>query len=411
MAERGIKASGECGILTKAYIDEGDCYAIQMIARIADDVTMVTIQDPTPEPFEGRYPVPEGVTYNSYVISDSKTAVLDTMDVKVTDMWRKELLEALAGKVPDYLVVHHMEPDHAANILNFMEMFPSARIVTSAKALKMMDQFFNRDMSGFCDIVAEGSVLDLGKHKLSIIEAPLVHWPEVIMSYDAADGILYSADAFGRFGPADPSYPWVEGARRYYFNIVGKFGANVQKLLKKAEALDIRAIAPLHGPVLDSGIDGYVSLYSTWSSYEPEDDGVAVVYASFYGNTAVAAQYAAEVLREKGRKVTAVDLVHQDVSYAVEAAYRHSSMIVAATTYEGGLNPAMEMFLREISAKKFQKRKVGVIENGSFGATAGKHMIALLSEMPVEVVGEKVTILSAMSEANEAEIEALCGLL
>ncbi len=381
-----------------------------MISRIADDITMLTIEDPTSEPFEGRYPVPEGVTYNSYVICDGKTAVMDTMDVKVTETWRKELLEALGGRKPDFLVVHHMEPDHAANILNFLEMFPDARVVTSAKAQKMMDQFFNRDMSGYCDIVSEGSVLDLGKHKISFMEAPLVHWPEVIMSYDPVEGILFSADGFGRFGPADPSYPWEEGARRYYFNIVGKFGANVQKVLKKAEAFDIRKIAPLHGPVLDSDLGKYISLYDTWSKYEPEDDGIAVVYASFYGNTAVAAQYAAECLREKGKKVTTVDLAHQDVSYAVEAAYRHSGMIVAATTYEGGLNPAMEAFLRELAAKKFQKRKVGVIENGSFGPTAGKHMLALFSEMPVEVVGEKVTVVSAMSEENEAQIEELCGL-
>ncbi len=381
-----------------------------MIAKITDSVTMVSIQDPTGEPFEGRYPVPEGVTYNVYIVKGDKTAVLDTMDAKVTEQWRKELTEALAGTVPDYLVVHHMEPDHASNILNFMEMYPKARIVTSAKALKMMNQFFNRDMAPLCDIVVEGSELDLGSRKLRIIEAPLVHWPEVIMSYDTADKLLFSADGFGRFGPCDPSYDWETGARRYYFNIVGKFGSNVQKLLAKVKGIEISKICPLHGPVLDSDLQTYIGLYDTWSSYRPETEGVAIIYASFYGNTAKAAEYAAECLRSKGKAVKLVDLVHQDISYAVEAAYQYSDMIVAATTYEGGLNPAMEMFLREISAKKYQARKVGVIENGSFGATAGKHMLALLGEMPVEVVGEKITILSAMDDANRKQIEELCGL-
>ncbi|MBE6526497.1 MAG: FprA family A-type flavoprotein [Thermoplasmata archaeon] len=381
-----------------------------MIAKVADSIAMVTVEDPTDEPFEGRYPIPEGVTYNSYVIRDEKTAVLDTMDAKVTDLWKEELLEVLGDTTPDYLVVHHMEPDHAANIITFLEMFPSARIVTSAKAQKMMDQFFNRDMSSHCDIVSEGSVLELGKHSLRFIEAPFVHWPEVLMSYEQSEGILFSADGFGRFGPASREFDWVEGARRYYFNIVGKFGANVQKVLKKVADLDIRKICPLHGPVLDSDLGKYVALYDTWSSYRPEEDGIAVVHAGFYGNTARAAEFAAECLRESGKKVDVVDLVHQDVSYAVEAAYRYSEMIVAATTYEGGLNPAMEMFLRELSAKKFQSRKVGVIENGSFGPTAGKYMLAILGEMSVEIVGEKVTILSSMSEENKAEIRNLCGM-
>ena len=381
-----------------------------MIAKVAENIVMVTIEDRSGEPFEGRYPIPEGVTYNTYIIKDAKTAVLDTMDVKVTSEWKKELLEALAGTVPDYLVVHHMEPDHAANIITFTEMFPSARIVTSAKAQKMMDQFFNRDMSSHCDIVTEGSVLELGEYSLRFVDAPFVHWPEVVMSYEQKEGILFSADGFGRFGPADPSFDWMEGARRYYFNIVGKFGANVQKVLAKASGLDIKKICPLHGPVLDSDLGRYISAYDTWSSYRPEEEGVAVIHAGFYGNTARAAEYAAQCLRDAGKKVQVVDLVHQDVSYAVEAAYRYSGMIVAATTYEGGLNPAMEMFLREISAKKFQSRKVGVIENGSFGPTAGKHMLAILGEMPVEVVGEKVTILSSMSEENKVEIRNLCGL-
>lgn len=387
-----------------------DYHTIKMIAKITDSVTLVSLQDPTDEPFEGRYPVPEGVTYNVYIVKGAKTAVLDTMDAKVTEEWRKELTEALEGTVPDYLIVHHMEPDHASNILNFMEMYPKARIVTSAKALKMMEQFFNRDMSPCCDIVAEDSELDLGTRKLRFMEAPLVHWPEVIMSYDADEKLLFSADGFGRFGPYDPSFDWLSGARRYYFNIVGKFGSNVQKLLAKAKNLEISKICPLHGPVLDRNLEKYVGLYDTWSSYRPETDGVAVVYASFYGNTAKAAEYAAECLRRRGRPVKLVDLVHQDISYAVEAAYQYSGMIVAATTYEGGLNPVMEMFLREISAKKYQSRKVGVIENGSFGATAGKHMLALLGDMPVEVVGEKVTILSSMNDANKKQIEELCGL-
>lgn len=389
---------------------EGHAEDNPMISKIADQITLISEADPGFDLFEARYPIPEGITYNTYVIEDEKTVLLDAVDAKVTDEWVSDLKKVLNGRKLDYFVVHHMEPDHSANIGTVLSMFPDVRIITSAKAVKMMSQFMNEDMSSKCDVVKEGDVLDLGKHKLHFVETMMVHWPEVIMSYEPTEGILFSADAFGRFGPYDPAYDWVKGARRYYMNIVGKFGQMVQKALAKLSPLDIKKICPLHGCVLEGDLSGYLALYDTWSSYRPETEGVAVIYASFYGNTRKAAEKICQIFKDKGVETQIVDLVHTDVSYALEAAFRYSRMIVAAPSYEGGLAPQMEAFLLDIGGKKYQSRKVGIIENGTFGPCAGKFMAKHLETMEgVEIVGPKVTIHSAMSKENEAQIEDLAA--
>lgn len=380
-----------------------------MIRKISDSVTLVSEDDLSGHPFESQYPVPDGMAYNTYIVKGEKTALLDAPDESVADRWAEELLEALGGRTVDYYVVHHMEPDHSASMKRVLSMFPGARIVASAKALRMMNQFLNADMSAVTDTVKEGDVLDLGGGtQLKFIEAPNVHWPEVIMSYLPAERTLFSVDAWGRFGPGSADYAWMDGARRYYFNIVGKFGAAVLKVLDKASGLDIAGICPLHGCPLEEDIGRYVSVYRGWASYEPEDDGIAVICASFYGNTKRAAEHAAETVRKMGRPVTFVDLMEQDASYAIEAAFRHPAMIVAATTYEGGLNPRMKIFLEELVSKKYGSRRVGIIENGSFGPRSGKIMREILSGAEgISAAENNVTISSAPTEENMAQIESL----
>ena len=360
-----------------------------MTRKISDSVTLVSEDDLSGHPFESQYPVPDGMAYNTYIVKGEKTALLDAPDESVADRWAEELLEALGGRAVDYYVVHHMEPDHSASMKRVLSMFPGARIVASAKALRMMNQFLNADMSAVTDTVKEGDVLDLGGGtQLKFIEAPNVHWPEVIMSYLPAERTLFSVDAWGRFGPGSADYEWMAGARRYYFNIVGKFGAD--------------------GCPLEEGIGKYVSIYRGWASYEPEDDGIAVICASFYGNTKRAAEHAAETARKMGRPATFVDLMEQDASYAIEAAFRHPAMIVAATTYEGGLNPRMKIFLEELVSKKYGSRRVGIIENGSFGPRSGKIMREILSEAEgISAAENNVTISSAPTEENMAQIESL----
>ncbi len=384
-----------------------------MIRHLSDRVVLVSEDDLSGHPFESQYPVPDGMAYNTYIVRGEKTALLDAPDASVADRWAEELREALGGRTVDYYVVHHMEPDHSSSMRRVLSMFPEARIVTSAKALRMMNQFLGADMSARTVIVKEGDSLDLGKGtELKFIEAPNVHWPEVIMSYLPSEKILFSADAWGRFGPGSADYAWMDGARRYYFNIVGKFGAAVLKVLDKASGLDIAGICPLHGCPLEEDIGRYVSVYRGWASYEPEDDGIAVICASFYGNTKRAAEHAAEAAEKMGRPVTFVDLMEQDASYAIGAAFRHPAMIVAATTYEGGLNPRMKIFLEELVSKKYRSRRVGIIENGTFGPRAGKIMKEILSEAEdIAMDAGTVTISSAPTEENMEQIGEMAETL
>lgn len=381
-----------------------------MITHLHDDVVMITEQDPTAS-FELRYPIPEGITYNSYVIKDEKTAILDTCDAKVSDSWLSHLKAVLGDTEPDVLVIHHMEPDHSSIIPHVRAMYPDIRIVASKIAIKMIGQFHGADTASGIEEVKEGDVLDLGKHKLRFVAAPQVHWPEVLMSFDEYDGSFYSADAFGRFGSPDPEFDWLAGGRRYYFNIVGKFGQYVQKLLAKASELDIKEIRPLHGSILKGDLSPYLGVYDMWSRYEPETDGVAVIYDTFYGHTRDAAHYAAGILRNNGRNVKEIDLSRDNVSYAIEAAFQYSEMLLASPTYETGLDPRMDAFLRELVDKKYQKRKVAMIENGSWAPQAVKGMTSILADAPdVEVIGS-VKILSAMDANGKKSIEELVNRL
>lgn len=381
-----------------------------MITQLSADVVMLTAEDPTAK-FELRYPIPEGMTYNSYVVFDEKIALLDTCDSKVADQWVAEIGAVLKGRTPDVLVVHHAEPDHSAIIPKVVEMFPNIRIVGSKICRKIVGQFLGKQYADRMEEVKEGDVVDLGKHRLKLVSAPQVHWPEVLVSYDESDGSLYSADAFGRFGPPDASYDWASGARRYYLNIVGKFGPYVQKLLAKVSQLDVREIRPLHGPVLSGDLSPYIALYDTWSKYRPETDGVAVIYDTLYGHTRMAAEHAAGMLRAAGKTVAEVDLSRTDESYAVEAAFRYSEMLVAAPTYETDLYPRVDAFLREIVKKGYQNRKVALVENGSWAPQAGKCMKKILEEAPgVEVLGV-ATVLSAMNDESRHAIDELVGRL
>ena len=343
--------------------------------KITDTIQYVGTDDKNIDLFESQYIVPNGVSYNSYVIMDEKIAVMDGVDEKAEKEWFENLERTLDGKQPDYLVVSHMEPDHAGNIQKFMEKYPQAQLVVNAKALSMLPQFFTLDMSARSVVVKEGDELTLGKHILTFIMAPMVHWPEVMMVYEKTEKILFSADAFGKFGALSTEEDWACEARRYYFNIVGKYGMQVQALLKKASVLDIRMICPLHGPVLSDDLDYYLGKYQTWSSYEPEDKGILIAYASIHGNTGKAAEKLAEFLREKGaEKVVVVDLARADIAEAVEDAFRYDRLVLAAATYDAGIFPCMDSFLTRLKSKNFQKRTVGIIENGSWAPMAGKIM-------------------------------------
>ena len=373
--------------------------------RITDDIFYVGVNDRDIDLFEGQYKVPNGMSYNSYVIRDEKIAVTDTVDARFKDQWLKNLEDTLGGRTPDYLVVSHMEPDHSANIDAFAQRYPNAVIVASKMAFTMMSQFFGTDYADRRVVVGEGDTLELGAHTLKFFTAPLVHWPEVIVSYDTHDKVLFSADAFGKFGALDVSEDWTNEARRYYIGIVGKFGAQTQALLKKASMLDISMICPLHGPVQKDDLSFYLDKYNTWSSYTPEDQGVVVAYASMHGNTKEAAVYIAEQLRAAGEKVIVFDLSRDDVSYAVEAAFRLDRMVLAAPTYDGGLFPCMEDFLNHLKAKNFQNRRIALVENGSWGPMAAKKMREILDTMKNLTICETtVTIRSAMKEADKESI-------
>ena len=372
------------------------------------DIKYVGVNDHEIDLFEGQYIVPNGMSYNSYVIMDEKIAVFDTVDARFQDEWLDNIAKATDGKTPDYLIVLHMEPDHSANILEFAKVYPSAKIVSSAHAFKMMKNFFKTDFPHKQVVVGEGSTLSLGKHELVFVTAPMVHWPEVIVCYDKTEKTLFSADGFGKFGALDIEEEWACEARRYYIGIVGKYGVQVQALLKKASALDIEKICPLHGPVLTENLPYYLDLYNTWSSYGVESEGVLICYTSVYGNTKKAVQYLADKIAQKGVKVTVNDLARCDMAEAVEDAFRYGKMILATTTYNAEIFPFMREFINHLTERNFQNRTVGFIENGSWAPTAGKIMRSMLEgSKNLTFTENNVKILSAVSDENLAQLDAL----
>lgn len=378
------------------------------MSKITESIYYVGCNDKDLDLFEGQYQIPNGVAYNSYVIIDEKVAVMDTVDKRVTDEWLTNLEATLQGRKIDYLIVSHMEPDHAANIKNLVERYPELQVVGNVKTFNLISQFFNIDLENRKVEVKEGDTISLGSHTLQFIMAPMVHWPEVMVTYEQSEKVLFSADAFGKFGTLDIEDEWVDEARRYYFNIVGKYGAPVQALLKKTCGLEITTICSLHGPVLKENLMYYVNKYHTWSKYEPEEEGVLVAYASIYGNTADAANKVAELLREKGEKVVVVDLARTDKSRTLEYAFQYSKMIVAASSYDASVFPCMNEFLQRLHHKNYQNRKVAIIENGSWAPTAGKAMKDILSTMKnIEIVEPSILIKSTMSEENIKQMEEL----
>ena len=383
--------------------------------KISDSVKYVGVNDHEIDLFEGQFEVPLGMAYNSYVIIDDKIAVMDSVDQNFGDEWLKNIDGVLEGKTPDYLIVQHMEMDHSANVLSFMQKFPEAKIAASKMAFTMMKNMFGTDFADRQIVIAEGSKIELGKHTLNFITAPNVHWPEVIMTYESSEKILFSADAFGKFGANDKEDPegWACEARRYYFGIVGKFGSSVQALLKKASNLEIQKICSLHGSVLDSDIKTYIDYYNTWSSYEAETEGVFIAYTSVYGHTKLAAEKLAEILKAKGcPKVAIADLAREDIYECVEDAFRYSKLVLATTTYCGGVFPKMREFISHLAERNFQKRTVALIENGSWAPTAVKGMTAMLEPLKdIKIIDEKVTVKIAVTEETVRQLEVLAEKL
>lgn len=380
--------------------------------NITNDIKYIGVDDRDIDLFEGLYDVPNGMAYNSYVIMDEKTAVFDTVDARFGEVWLKNLEEALGGKNPDFLIVQHMEPDHSSNIAVFAEKFPEAKIVASKQAFVMMKQFFGTDFADRQIVVGEGSTLELGKHVLSFITAPMVHWPEVIMTYDAAEKALFSADAFGKFGARNTDEDWACEARRYYFGIVGKFGVQVQAVLKKAAALDIEKILPLHGPFLTENLGYYLDLYDTWSSYGVESEGVVIAYTSVYGHTKAAAELLAKRLEEKGcPKVSVTDLARDDMAEAVEDAFRYGKLVLATTTYNMEIFPFMKTFIDNLTERNFQNRTLAIIENGTWAPTAAKIIKGMFENSKNIEFLDTITIRSAMTPENEAQIASLAEKL
>ncbi|MBR6540530.1 MAG: FprA family A-type flavoprotein [Bacteroidales bacterium] len=381
-----------------------------MKMEITKDIKYIGVDDLDIDLFESQYIVPNGISYNSYLIKDEKIAIMDTVDMRKSDIWWDNLNAALEGKTPDYLVVHHLEPDHAGSIGQVIEKYPNIKLVASDKAVKMLPQFFeNVDFTDNIISIKEGDSLSLGEHTLTFYMAPMVHWPEVMVSYDNKDKVLFSADGFGKFGALSHEEDWACEARRYYFNIVGKYGQPTQMLLKKAATLDIQIICPLHGPILTENLGYYIGLYDTWSKYEVETEGVFIAYASLHGSTAKVAHKLAEILKEKGApKVSMADLCRDDMAEAVEDAFRMGKLVVAASSYEGGVFTPMHVFLHHLESKKYQKRKVAIIENGSWAPCAGKIMHDTLAKMSnVEVVEPIVTIWSTMKQKDIPALENL----
>ena len=381
--------------------------------EITKDIIYIGVNDHDIDLFEGQYAVPAGMAYNSYVIKDEKIAVMDTVDAHFGEQWLANLRDALDGRAPDYLVVQHMEPDHSANIAAFAQAYPDATIVASAKAFTMMKNFFGTDYAERRTVVGDGDTLPLGEHTLTFVTAPMVHWPEVIVTYDNRDKVLFSADGFGKFGALDTEEDWACEARRYYFGIVGKYGAQVQALLRKASALDIAVICPLHGPILTENLGYYLGLYNTWSSYTPESCGVLIAYTSVYGNTKAAAELLAERLSERGcEKVVLTDLARSDMAEAVEDAFRYDRLVLATTTYNAELFTFMREFISELTERGYRGRKVGLVENGSWAPMAAKVMRGMLEGCKdITFTDTTVRILSALSEESRAAIDAMADEL
>ena len=380
-----------------------------MTFKITDDIDYIGVNDKTLDLFESQYLVPNGVSYNSYIINDDKIVVMDTVDRRATNEWIENLEKTLGDRKPDYLVVSHLEPDHSANILLLTEKYPDMKIILSKKASEMMSQFFDTDLSSKFVIVSEGETVDLGKHKLQFFMAPMVHWPEVMVTYDETEKILFTADGFGKFGTLDTEEDWACEARRYYFNICGKYGAQVQLLLKKTANLDIKIICPLHGPILNEHLEYYINKYDIWSSYKPEDEGVLVAYNSIHGNTRKAVEKIADMLEKHGaKKVVVSDLAREDIAEVIEDAFRYDKMIIAAPTYDAGLFPATELFLRDLKHKNYQNRKIGIIENGSWAPMAAKNVKEIFEGMKdITICDTIVSIKTSMSEKNREEMETL----
>lgn len=376
--------------------------------KITDTIKYVGVNDETIDLFEGQYRMLHGVSYNSYVILDEKIAIMDTVDQRATGEWLNNLEKILDGRTPDYLIVSHMEPDHAANIQRVAEKYPEMKLVGNAKTFPMIAQFFTLNVEGREVVVKEGDTLSLGAHTLQFFMAPMVHWPEVMVTYEQSEKVLFSADGFGKFGSLSAEEPWEDEARRYFINIVGKYGAPVQTLLKKAATLDIAMICPLHGPVLTENLGHYIGLYDTWSSYRPEEKGVLIAYASIYGNTRKAAEALADELTRAGQQVYMMDLCRCDLAQAVADAFRYDRLVLACATYDGGMYLPMEDYLNHLKAKNFQKRKIGLMENGSWAPMAAKKMKEALEGMKeMNFCDTVVTIRSAMRENDLPQIQKL----
>lgn len=372
--------------------------------NISDSIKYIGVNDKTLDLFESQYKIPNGVSYNSYVILDKKVAIMDTVDSRATDEWIANIEKTLDGRTVDYLVISHLEPDHSANIQNLIERYPDMKLVGNKKTFDMLPQFFDVDITGKTLLVAEGDELNLGDHTLQFFMAPMVHWPEVMVEYEKTEKILFSADGFGKFGALDVEDEWIDEARRYYLNIVGKYGSPVQVLLKKAATLDIKTICPLHGPILKENLSYYIDKYNTWSKYEPEEDGVLVAYASIHGNTANAAKKMASILEEKGaKKVVLFDLSRQDMSEAVTNAFIYDKLILAGATYDGGVFPCMEEFLLHLKSKNYQKRTVGIIENGSWAPMAAKTMEGILEKMRDLTICDSVVTIKSVAKEKDFE--------
>lgn len=379
---------------------------------ITNDIKYVGVNDHEIDLFEGQYDVPCGMAYNSYAIIDDKIAIMDSVDIRFADEWIAKVGEALNGRAPDYLIIQHMEPDHSSSIMEFVNAFPNVTLVASSKAFSMMAGFFGTDFADKRIVVGEGSTLSLGKHNLTFITAPMVHWPEVIVTYDSLDKVLFSADGFGKFGALDYDDEWACEARRYYFGIVGKYGAQVQALLKKTKNFNIEVICPLHGPVLTENLGYYLGLYDTWSSYRPETDGVCIAYTSIYGNTRAAAELLATALEEKGVKVALNDLARCDMHEAVEDAFRYDRLVLATTTYNADIFPFMKEFINHLTERNYQSRRVAFIENGSWAPMAIKVMKSMLEKSKnLTYADTEVKILSAMNEVSRGQIFALADEL
>ena len=381
--------------------------------NVTDSVFYVGVNDKTLDLFEGQYVIPNGVSYNSYVIMDEKIVIMDMVDKRAAKEWMENIDEVLNGKKPDYLVISHLEPDHSAYLSDVLEKYPDIQIVSNAKLFSMLPQFFDLNIKEKSVTVKEGDTLELGSHTLHFLMAPMVHWPEVMVTYESTDKILFSADGFGKFGTLDTDEDWACEARRYYFNIVGKYGMPVQTLLKKAAAFDIQIICPLHGPILSENLEYYIGKYQIWSSYEPEDKGVFIAYSSLHGNTAQAAKELAKILEEKGeKKVVLSDLAREDMAECIEDAFRYDRMVVAAPTYDGGLMPVMQDFIYHLKMKAYQKRTVAIIENGSWAPMSGKLMKEQFESMKdISVLDNIVSIRSTVKDADREELEALAQTL